>query len=148
LATFSLSQRDLDFIETVQLGLSGANRSETLRSIFAAAARWRMTQEGHGDKRLCPADLEPLTDVAVMDEYLHFIDAIRDEGGLNGLDGQPSRYHFAVYPPGGWWHANGRKGFWTVLGQGQELTPDGTLISGQVFRADFDHLPAREDPKS
>ena len=119
--TFRFSEADLAVLDALGEQLGG-HETETLRAIVADGLRYRME---HNEPAVHPHFLDPLVPEAVVEEFLHFLDAVRDQGGLKGLDGKPSNYYFAKAPKGGRWEEEGVAGGWAVLDRKTRFTKNG-----------------------
>ena len=119
--TFRMSEADQEVLGLLADEL-GKNEADTLRAIIADGLRYRMMRN---EPPVHAYLVETLTDEAVVEEYLHFIDAVREKAGLMGRDGEPSRYRFAKVPKGGRWEEQGVAGGWGVLETCMRFTKNG-----------------------
>jgi len=120
--TFRFSEADLAVLDALSEELGGASEADTLRAVVAEGLRHRME---HGTPPLHPYFLDGLKPEAVADEYLAYIDAVRDQVGVMRSDGTPPAHYFAQIPAGGRWEAEGVAGGWAVLDKKTRLTPNG-----------------------
>ena len=120
--TFRFSEADLAVLDALSEELGGASDADTLRAVVADGLKLRMTRCAPG---IHPYFLDGLKPEAVADEYLAYIDAVRDQVGVMRPDGTPPAHYFAQVPAGGRWEAEGVAGGWAVLDRKTRFTPNG-----------------------
>ena len=119
--TFRFSEADLAVLDALGEQLGG-HETETLRAILADGLRYRME---NNEPPVHSHFLFPLKPEAIVEEFLHFLDAVRDQAGLMGLNGKESEYYFAKAPKGGRWEEEGVAGGWAVLDKKTRFTKNG-----------------------
>jgi hypothetical protein len=120
--TFRFSEADLAALDELSEVLGGASEAETLRRLVAEGLRHRME---HGTPPIHPHFLDAIRPEAKPQEFLDYIDAVREQVGAMRPDGTTPTHYFAQVPAGGRWEAEGLAGGWAVLEKRTRFTPNG-----------------------
>lgn len=123
--TFRFSEVEVALLDALSGEFGAESEADALRAVVADGLRHRMEQ---GEPPLDPRFVETLKDEAVVEEYLNYLDAVRDRAGLKRPDGSPPEHHFVQVPAGGSWESQCWGGGWIVVHKCVRATPDGFMV--------------------
>jgi len=123
--TFRFSEAEVALLDALSGEFGAGSEADALRSVVADGLRHRMEQ---GEPPIAPLLVETLKDEAVVEEYLNYLDAVRERAGLNRPDGSPPQHHFVQVPAGGTWESRCCGGGWMVVHKSVRLTPQGFMV--------------------
>ncbi|HOG29397.1 MAG TPA: hypothetical protein PLT35_08960 [Vicinamibacterales bacterium] len=120
--TFRFSEADLAVLDELSEAFGGASEAETLRRLLAEGLRYRME---HCTPPVHPHFLDAIKPEAMPQEFLEYLDAVREQVGVMRPDGTAPTHYFAQVPAGGRWEAEGVAGGWAVLDKRTKFTRNG-----------------------
>ncbi len=123
--TFRFSEAEVALLDALSGEFGAGSEADALRSVVTDGLRHRMEQ---GEPPIAPLLVETLKDEAVVEEYLNYLDAVRERAGLKRLDGSPPQHHFVQIPADGSWESKCSGGGWMVVHKSVRLTPQGFMV--------------------